>query len=512
MTQLFIKKPLKVILNQAEEGERGLKRTLTPFSLIMMGIGAIIGAGLFIKTASAAADNAGPSVTIGFILAGLGCAFAGLCYAEFASKIPIAGSAYTYSYAILGELVAWIIGWDLILEYALGAATVAIAWSQYFNKLLGFITINGIPLAIPDQLCHSPFESFMNASQVMEHGIMNIPALLSVILISLLLIRGISGSAFVNNVIVFLKVAIVILFIILGWPFMDPSNHTPFIPPPSVYVDPSGITHDFGGLPGILGAAGVVFFAFIGFDAVSTAAQETINPKRAMPIGILGSLIVCTVLYILFSYVLTGIASTEDFRYAGKEASVTYVIETYMTGYGWLAKLVTLAILIGLSSVLLVLLMAQSRVFYSMSRDGLLPKMFSDIHTRFRTPYKSNILFVCVVGFLAAFVPGPVVGNMTSIGTLFAFTLVCAGIIMLRRSNFSENSDQFKTPFVPFVPIMGILICGIMIISLGTLNWIRLIVWMGIGLVIYFSYGRFHSHMQTKNQELKPPLHKHLDN
>lgn len=493
MTKLFAKKTIEKIRKQAEDsGESGLKRSLTAFSLIMFGIGAIIGAGLFIRTAAAAAENAGPSVTISFLIAGFGSAFAGLCYAEFAGKIPISGSAYTYTYATMGEIIAWIIGWDLILEYALGAATVAIAWSQYFNKLLGYVQINGNPLAIPYEWCHSPFVSNVDSTGVVHYGIMNVPALLAVILISVLLIKGISGSAFVNNFIVIIKVAIVLLFVIFGWQFINPVNQTPYIPAPTIYVDNQGISYHFGGIDGIIGAAGIVFFAFIGFDAVSTTAQETLNPKRDMPIGILGSLAICTVLYVLFAYVLTGVASTEDFRTAGQDASVTYAIQAHMPGYEWLAQFVTVAILIGLSSVLLVLLIGQSRIFYSMSRDGLLPKVFAEIHPKYRTPYKSSILLVIFIGLLAAFIPGNIVGNMTSIGTLFAFVLVCAGILVLRRIN-PERRGYFHTPWVPFVPVMGILVCGVMIYGLGYLNWLRLAIWMLIGLVIYFTYGRFHS-------------------
>lgn len=498
MTNIFVKKSLAKVMAQADNPSNGLKRTLSAFSLIMLGIGAIIGAGLFIRTAAAAANSAGPSVTLSYVLAGIGCTFAGLCYAEFASRIPIAGSAYTYSYVTMGELIAWIIGWDLILEYALGAATVSIAWSQYLNKLLGYIHINGQALFIPYEWSHSPFQNALDVTGVMHHGIINLPALISVILVTALLIRGMSGSTFINNLIVMIKIAIVILFILFGWQFINPVNHTPYIPAEATYVDSQGILHEFGGLPGILGAAGAVFFAFIGFDAVSTAAQETINPKRNMPIGILGSLAICTVLYILFSFVLTGVASTEDFRTVGQEASITYAIQTYMIGYGWLAKLITVAILIGLSSVLLVLLMAQSRIFYSMSRDGLLPKMFSDIHPRFKTPYKSNLLFVFFVGLLAAFIPGDVVGNMTSIGTLFAFILVCTGIIVLRKFH-PDSSSPFKTPWVPLVPLLGIMVCGSMVYGLGYLNWLRLVVWMAIGLVIYFSYSRYHSEMNRQS-------------
>ncbi|MBI5219615.1 MAG: amino acid permease [Bacteroidia bacterium] len=484
MSKLFRTKPLDQLFAESEDSGKGLKRSLTAMSLVALGIGAIIGAGLFVRTAAAAANNAGPSVTIGFIIAGIGCAFAGLCYAEFASMIPISGSAYTYSYATMGELMAWIIGWDLVLEYALGAATVSIAWSEYLNKLLGYFD-----LRIPFEWCHSPFDVLTDAGgQVVAHGIMNIPALFIVFLLTLLLIKGARESSLVNALIVITKVTIVILFIVFGWSFIKTSNHTPFIPEPSTYTDDQGVPHNFGGILGILGAAGVVFFAFIGFDAVSTAAQETKNPKRAMPIGILGSLAICTVLYILFAYVLTGVAGIEDFRRAGKEASVAYAIQTYMIGYGWLAKLVTVAILAGFSSVILVMLFGQSRVFYSMSRDGLVPKIFSDIHSKFRTPYKSNILFFLFVGMFASFVPGDIVGDMTSIGTLFAFMLVCAGVWIMRRTH-PEIQRQFKAPLVPLVPILGIIVCGAMVFGLGWANWTRLGIWMVIGLVIYFAYS-----------------------
>ncbi|MBS1688462.1 MAG: amino acid permease, partial [Bacteroidetes bacterium] len=428
---LFTKKPLSELIIDSSGDNGGLKRTLSAGNLVALGIGAIIGAGLFVRTAAAAANNAGPSVTIGFIVAAIGCAFAGLCYAEFASMIPVAGSAYTYSYATMGEFVAWIIGWDLVLEYAVGAATVGIAWSEYLNKLLEIFG-----LRVPFAWSHSPFERLRDAhGVVIEQGIMNLPALFIIFMITLLLIRGIKESAIFNGIIVISKVAIVILFIVLGWSYISPANHTPYIPQPSTYVDTEGVSHNYGGILGILGAAGVVFFAFIGFDAVSTAAQESKNPKRDMPIGILGSLAICTVLYILFAHVLTGIGSIHDFRTVGKEASVAYAIKTYMTGYGWLANLVTVAILAGFSSVILVMLMGQSRVFYSMSNDGLIPKIFSDLHPRFQTPYKSNWIFLVLVGGFAAFVPGDIVGDMTSIGTLFAFILVCAGVWIMRVKN-----------------------------------------------------------------------------
>jgi len=488
---LFLKKPINTLLAESAESEKSLKRTLTAGSLIALGIGAIIGAGLFVRTAAAAAEYAGPSVTYGFILAAIGCALAGLCYAELSSSIPIAGSAYTYTYATMGELMAWIIGWDLILEYAVGAATVGIAWSEYLNNLL--VSVIGWK-AIPYEWCHSPFQTSVDGT---AHGMINLPALAIVIILTMLLIKGTQESALVNGIIVISKVSIVILIIVLGWQFIKPENHTPYIPAPTTYVDHEGISHNFGGFWGIVGAAGVVFFAFIGFDAVSTTAQEAKNPKRDMPIGILGSLAVCTVLYILFAHVLTGIATTEDFRTSGKEASVVFAINKYMIGYGWLGKLVTIAILAGFSSVILVMLLGQSRVFYSMSRDGLLPKVFSDIHPKYKTPYKASWFILILVGLFAAFVPGDIVGDMTSIGTLFAFMLVCVAVIVLRKTN-PDLKREFKTPWVPFVPILGILACGIMILGLGWTNWLRLIVWLGIGLVIYFAYSRKHSVLQNK--------------
>ncbi len=494
MAGLFAKKSLERLMTEAQDvGEHSLKRSLGPINLVMLGIGAIIGAGLFVRTAAAIADRAGPSVVLAFVVAGIGCAFAGLCYAEFASMIPVAGSAYTYSYATMGELVAWIIGWDLILEYAVGAATVAIAWSAYANRVLDWFG-----LRIPYQWAHSPFEHDINSG---VHGIMNIPAVLILLVLTLLLIRGTKESAFINGIIVILKVSIVLLVIGIGWHFINPANHTPLIPAPTTYVTPQGITHSYGGILGILGAAGVVFFAYIGFDAVSTAAQEARNPKRDMPIGILGSLVICTILYVLFSYVLSGVATVQDFRTQGREASVAFAITKYMPGYEWLSKSVTVAILAGFSSVILVMLLGQSRVFYSMSRDGLVPKIFSDVHPKFRTPYKSNILFFLFTGIFGAFIPEDVVGEMTSIGTLFAFMLVCAGVWILRSSR-PDLERSFRVPAVPVVSTLGIIVCGAMIYGLGWTNWMRLLVWLVIGLIFYFSYGKYHSRISAPPPEM----------
>jgi APA family basic amino acid/polyamine antiporter len=481
----------RLLADAASTGEGTLKRTLGPMSLVALGIGAIIGAGLFVRTAAAIADRAGPSVTLAFIVAGVGCAFAGLCYAEFASMIPVAGSAYTYSYATMGELVAWIIGWDLVLEYAVGAATVAIAWSEYFNRVLEWFGMR-----IPYEWSHSPFETMAGSG---VHGIMNIPAVVILLALTALLIRGTQESANVNAIIVIIKVSIVLLVIAIGWEFVNPVNHTPFVPEATLYRTPTGITHNYGGVLGILGAAGVVFFAYIGFDAVSTAAQEAKNPSRDMPIGILGSLVVCTVLYVLFSYVLSGVATVEDFRSTGREASVAFAITKYMPGYEWLSKSVTVAILAGFSSVILVMLLGQSRVFYSMSHDGLVPAVFSEVHPRYRTPYKSNMLFFVFTGLFAAFLPEDIVGEMTSIGTLFAFILVCAGVWILRRRRPDLRRD-FKVPALPLISIAGIVVCGAMIYGLGWTNWLRLGVWLVIGLVFYFGYGRKHSRLEAAGQ------------
>lgn len=500
---LFIKKPLDQVLAQAADTEKGLKRTLGAGNLIALGIGAIIGAGLFVRTAAAAGQAAGPAVTLSFVVAAIGCAFAGLCYAEFASMIPIAGSAYAYSYVTMGELIAWIIGWALIMEYALGAATVSIAWSEYLNKLLGG--------AIPYEWCHSPFESFTDSAGIHHSGILNAPALVILLALTLLLIKGTQESAFVNMIIVFIKVAIVILFIAIGWQFIKPENHTPYMIPEGTQAvtDQAGkVISDYSGWNkhgwgGVLGGAAIVFFAFIGFDAVSTAAQEAKNPKRDMPIGILGSLVVCTILYILFGHVLTGVAPWKDFvdPEKGREASVAYAISTYMTGYGWLANAVTIAILAGFSSVILVMLMGQSRIFYTMSNDGLIPKAFGELHPKYKTPYKANWILFIFVGAFAAFVPGHVAGDLTSFGTLFAFVLVSIGVWILRVKN--PNIERpFKAPLVPVVSTLGALICTLMIVGLDAQTLKVAFIWMGIGLVVYFAYSRKRSKLKSPGEIL----------
>ncbi len=475
---LFVKKNISQLLQESERtGEGTLKRSLTATSLVALGIGVMVGAGLFSITGMAAANYAGPGIMISFVIAAVGCGLAGLCYAEFASMIPVAGSAYTYSYATMGEFVAWIIGWDLVLEYTVGAATVASSWSDYFVEFLARFGVG-----LPPELTSTPFEG----------GILNLPSVFIVVAMSLLLIRGTSTSAFINNLLVALKIGIIFVFVGIGINYIRPENLQPLVPPNQ------GSFGEFG-WTGIIRAAAIVFFAFLGFDAISTAAQETKNPKKAMPIGILGSLLITTVLYIAFAYVMTGVAHYTEFKGedgAGALAPVAKAVEwmgPIIDGvphpdFPWLNMAIIVAILLGFSSVILVMLLGQSRVFYSMSIDGLLPKIFSEVSTKFRTPVRSNLVFMVLVSLFAAFVPGDVVGEMVSIGTLFAFVLVCIGVLVSRRE-MPDAIRGFKVPFVPILPILGVLVCLGMMIFLPFDTWIRLLVWLLIGLDIYDGYG-----------------------
>lgn len=479
--QSSFKKPLSWLMQESvTDDAHSLKRSLSAFQLVTLGLGVIIGAGLFSLTGLAAANNAGPAVTLSFIVSAVGCCFAGLCYAEFSSMIPVAGSAYTYAYATMGEVLAWIIGWDLVLEFSVGGATVAISWSNYLTEFLA-----GYHLYLPPQLVRSPFELVTLADGSQVHAWFNLPALLVVVAMSLLLMRGTRGSAIWNAIVVSLKVGVVLVFIALGWQYINPVNYHPYIP---------ANTGTFGeyGWSGILRGAGVIFFVYLGFDMVSTAAQEARNPQRNMPIGILGSLALCTVLFLLFSHVLTGLAPYQEF----KDSAAPVAVALKHTPYTWLAQAVILAIIVGYTSVILVDLLAQSRVFYAMANDGLLPKIFAEIHPKFRTPWKSNILLCAFVGGFAAIVPLHVVGEMTSIGTLLAFVIVCAGVWIMRRK-MPDAPRAFKTPWVPFVPIMGILVCLAMMFSLPADTWLRLIIWMAIGLVIYFGYGKKRSKVRA---------------
>lgn len=480
---LFIRKSIESLQAEAaQSGSKSLKRVLGPVSLVALGVGVIIGAGLFSITGTVASEFTGPSITLSFIIAAIGCCFAGLCYAEFASMIPVAGSAYTYSYATMGELIAWIIGWDLVLEYTVAATTVSISWSRYM-----VVFLENLGIHLPHALTACPWDG----------GIINIPAMLIVVLMSLFLIRGTEGSSIFNGFIVFLKIAVILIFVVLGWQFIQAENYTPYIP------ENTGKLGEYG-FSGILRGAAVVFFAFLGFDAVSTAAQETKNPKRDMPIGILVSLLVCTLLYVLFAHVMTGVAHYTEFGGQQGIAPVAVAIEhmgapdasgIIQPAFPWLNKAIILAILFGYCSVIMVTLMAQSRVFLSMSHDGLLPPFFSKIHSKFRTPAHSNVLFMILVGLMAAFIPAQVAGEMTSIGTLFAFTLVCAAILIVRKT-MPNVHRAFKTPFVPAVPILGILTCLCMMCFLPADTWIRLVLWMLIGLDIYACYGIKHSKLE----------------
>ena len=508
MSNLLAKKPLNLLMQEAceEEGEHTLKRALGPLHLVMLGIGAIIGAGIFTLTGTAAAQYAGPAIILSFIFAGIGCVFAGLCYAEFASLIPIAGSAYTYGYATLGEIFAWIIGWDLVLEYAFGAATVASGWSATLVSLLQDIGIHIPPAftATPGVdlvLYNGRWERLQNIvltlkqngvdASTLPHarGMFDILGFLAILAVTYVLIVGIKESANFNTAIVFVKVGTILVFVALAGiyalhhPDVTARNWHPFIPPNAA---------EFGryGWSGIARAAGVIFFAYIGFDAVSTAAQEAKNPQRDMPLGILGSLVICTVLYIVVSGLLTGIVNYQELNTA---APVAVGIDR--TGYIWAKYLVKLGTIAGLSTVMLVMLLGQSRVFYSMSRDGLLWKWAGEIHPKYKTPWKSSAVVGLFVAVFASLIPINILGQLVSIGTLLAFVIVCAGVWMLRRKR-PDLPRPFKTPLVPLVPILGILVSFALMASLPIDTWLRLAVWLIIGMVIYFTYGRKHSRVQ----------------
>ncbi|MFH6959359.1 amino acid permease [Flavobacterium aquidurense] len=485
---MLFKKSIERLVSENEQNDgAGLKRSLGPINLVALGIGAIVGAGIFSLTGIVAAENAGPAVILSFILAAVACAFCALCYAEYASMIPVAGSAYTYTYATMGEFMAWIIGWDLVLEYALASATVAVSWSSYATKLLAQLHVN-----LPPELTSSPFDPVKLADgSTLAGGIVNLPAIVIVALLSLVLAKGTKESATMNNLLVLLKLSVIVLFIVLGWSFIQEENYHPFIPEN---------TGEFGhfGWSGIVRGAAVVFFGFIGFDAVSTAAQESKNPQKDMPIGIIGSLLVATVLYVAFSYVMTGMVSYKTFIGDASPAATAFAV----TGYHFLNSALIIAILAGYTSVILVMLMGQSRVFYSMSKDGLLPSFFSDIHSKFKTPWKSNLFFMVFVSILAGFVPISDLGHMVSIGTLFAFSLVSLGIIILRKTS-PDVKRGFRVPFVPFVPILGIGVCVFLMTGLPLESWERLFIWMAIGVVFYFLYGKRHSKLRKENEELK---------
>ena len=467
---ILTRKPVHELISEANTGT--LHRTLGAFSLTTLGIGAIIGAGIFVITGTAAAQFAGPGLVVSMMIAAVGCAFAGLCYAEFASMIPVAGSAYTYSYATLGELFAWIIGWDLILEYALGASTIAVGWAGNVISIL-----QDMGIAFPAQFTGPPGTQIALPDGSTVAGVFNIPAATIVLLVSMILIVGIRESAGVNTVIVVVKVAVLILFIAFGTAYINRANWHPFIPPNA------GKFGEFG-WSGVLRGAGVIFFAFIGFDAVSTAAQEAKNPQRDMPRGILYSLVICTLLYITTAFVLTGIV-----HYSKLNVPAPIALGVDSTGLTWLRPVIKLGAIAGLSSTMLVMLLGQPRIFYSMSRDGLLPPLFSRVHPRFKTPHVTTAITGVAVAVVAGLFPIATLTQLTSMGTLLAFAMVSIGIWRLRRTD-PDIERPFRTPGMPWVPILGALICVTQMIGLPLATWLRLIIWLVLGLAIYFGYGR----------------------
>nr|WP_193732092.1 amino acid permease [Komagataeibacter sp. FXV3] len=462
----------------APADDAGLKRVLGAGSLVALGVGVTIGAGLFSLTGVAAGSNAGPAVLISFVLAAVACAFAGLCYGELAGMIPAAGSAYVYAYAALGELAGWIIGWDLVLEYTVGASAVSVSWARYMRSLL-----DGWGIHLSPRFTASPFEVVGMAGGQPVQGIANVPAVFIIMVLSVLLMRGISESARLNAIVVAIKLTVIAAVIGFGLPYIKTANYIPFIPPN---------TGEFGhyGLSGILRAAGTIFFAYLGFDAVSTVAQETRNPGRDMPIGLLGSLAICTFVYIAFSFVLTGLVNYRDM--IGDAAPVATAIDH--TPFGWLQAAVKIGVICGFLSVILVLLLGQSRVFFAMARDGLLPPMFGRTHARLGTPVACHLFFMGVTGTLAAFLPIEQLAHMTSIGTLLAFVIVCVGVIVLRVRE-PDRPRVFRVPGGNIIPVAGIISCGIMMLSLDRLTWLRLVVWLAIGLVVYALYGIRHSRL-----------------
>lgn len=478
---LFAKKDLSAVQAEVAGDHGGLKRALGPLNLVTLGIGAIIGTGIFVLTGPIAATTAGPAIVLSFIVAGIACAFAGLCYAEFASVLPVAGSSYSYGYTTLGEIVAWVIGWALVLEYAFGAATVAVGWSGYIRSFLA-----DFHLVVPAALAGKSTVSLPLLHLPVHFDLL---ALVGIVLVTAVLVKGISESANINTLIVIVKVSVLLIFVGLGAEFLSShwathvSNWHPFIPPN---------TGHFGeyGWSGVMRGAGEIFFAYIGFDAVSTAAQEAKNPQKDMPIGILGSLVICTILYILVSVILTGLV---PYTHLNVPDSVAVGVD--VTGVRWGSMLVKIGAIGGLTSTMLVMLLGQSRVFFTMAHDGLLWNWAGKIHPQWRTPYISTIVVGACVAGLAAFLPITTLDELTSIGTLFAFIIVCAGVWVLRRER-PDMERPFRTPWVPFVPIMGMLVSALMMVSLHILTWEVFLLWLSVGLVVYFSYGRHHSKVQ----------------
>jgi len=491
--KLFFKKPLDVLLAQAgEDGAHTLRRGLSAFDLVVLGIGSVIGAGIFVLTGQAAAAHAGPAIMLSFILAGVVCAFAALCYAELASMIPVAGSAYTYTYATIGEFLAWIIAWDLILEYLLAASTVSVGWSGYFVGLL-----KDVGVVIPPEFSQAPFTAVAGFHFRPTGAILNVPAFGIIMFIAWILIMGITESAFFNNVVVAIKVTVVLLVIIFGFLYVNPANWIPFIPPQTTDVA-TGMSRF--GLPGIFTGAGVIFFAYIGFETVSTAAQEAKNPQRDMPIGLIVSLAICTVLYILMSLVMTGLV---PFERLNVPAPVYVAVDNVGPQLAWLKPVVTVGATIGLGSTILSLLYGQSRIFYAMSRDGLLPPMFSRVGKR-RTPWAGTLITAAFAGLIGGLFPIGLLGELVSMGTLLAFALICGGVFYLRVKH-PEIPRPFRTPFYQVIAPLGVLACLYLVFSLPRDTWIRLFAWMAVGLVVYFGYAYRHSRYHNRVQSAPTP-------
>ena len=492
-SQIFARKPLAMLLEEAK-GENRLRRVLGPVQLTALGVGAIIGAGIFVATGAAAHNIAGPSLMVSYVIAGITCIFAALCYAEFAAMVPVAGSAYTYAYATLGELFAWIIGWDLILEYGVSSAAVATGWSAYFQSAVGNIGIH-----IPKLLSESPWKYDPATGHFASTGaMMNLPALIIVAIITAILVKGIQESATFNGVMVAIKVAAVLFVIGVGAFFINTTNWHPFAP--FGWTGVSFFGHhvagqmDGGGAPiGTMAGAAIIFFAYIGFDSVSTHAEEAKNPQRDVPIGIIVSLVVCTFLYIAVVAVLTGMVK---FDHLDINAPVSIAFR--QNGMPWAEGLIATAGVAGITSVLLVMMLSGPRVFLAMARDGLLPKAtFGDVHPKFRTPWKSTMLVGCFVGALAGFLPIDALLHLANIGTLLAFVIVCAAVLIMRKKH-PEAERPFRCPWVPFVPVMGVLSCLMLMFSLPVANWWRLIAWLALGFIIYFLYGKKHSVMRQQ--------------
>ncbi len=496
MSKLFARKPLEILLDEMK-GEHRLRRVLGPVQLTSLGIGAIIGAGIFVATGAAAHNVGGPALMLSYTVAGITCVFAALCYAEFASMVPVAGSAYTYAYATLGELFAWIIGWDLVLEYAVGSATVATGWSGYFQNVLAKVGI-----ILPATLRTSPWR-YDNGSFVSTGSYVNLPAVVIVFIITIILVKGIQESATFNATMVGIKVAAVLFVIGVGVFFIDTANWHPFAPYGWTGLNffgkhIAGQTNAGGEPVGMLAGAAIIFFAYIGFDSVSTHTEEAKNPQRDVPIGIVVSLIVCTILYIAVVAVLTGMVKYDQLDI---NAPVSLAFKT--KGIGWAEAIIACAGVAGITSVMLVMMLSGPRVFLAMARDGLVSrKFFADIHPKFRTPWKSTILIGMGVIVMAGFLPLDALLLLTNIGTLFAFVIVCLAVLIMRKK-YPNAERPFRCPWVPFVPVMGVLTCLMLMFSLPAANWARLFAWMALGLIIYFFYGRKHSVMSTEHHTMR---------